>query len=296
MSNHRLLIVYAHPDDESFGAGGLIAKYVAQGAKVSLVCATDGDMGTIPDAMQGQYDTVRKLRLAELDCAAEKLGFTRVVKLGYKDSGMMGAESTNDPDCLWYQWNHHPDDVTRRVVEAIREIRPQAILTFNKYGGYGHPDHIAIQRATAEAFRLAGDPDYLISGQQPYIPQKLYYSSIPGKLLKLVLFVMKLRRRDVRHVGVNNDIDFEAILDHVEPIHTLVNIADYLVDWDEASACHASQGGGRGFFGRFPMWLRRIVTGQQGFTRVYPIPMQGRVDERDLFENVSADEPVPEQA
>src|SRR5688572_28345093 len=130
MANRRLLISYARPDDESFGSGGLIAKYVAEGVDVYLICATDGDMGTIPDEMKGQYATVRELRLSELDCANDVLGFKKVFKLGYKDSGMMSDTSINDPACLWSNWQTNPDSVTRRVVEVIREIKPHVIVPF----------------------------------------------------------------------------------------------------------------------------------------------------------------------
>ena len=87
----RLLIAYAHPDDESFGSGGLIAKYVAEGAQVGYICATNGDMGTIPLAMREQYSEVSEVRLAELDCAAQVLGLDPVYRFGYKDSGMMNS-------------------------------------------------------------------------------------------------------------------------------------------------------------------------------------------------------------
>src|SRR5688572_14397687 len=78
MSDRRLLLVFAHPDDESFGMGGTIAKYVAQGVDVYYLCATNGDVGTIPDEMKGAYPTIKELRLAELDCASKKLGFKQV--------------------------------------------------------------------------------------------------------------------------------------------------------------------------------------------------------------------------
>jgi LmbE family N-acetylglucosaminyl deacetylase len=290
MAQRRLLISYAHPDDESFGNGGLIAKYVAEGVDVYLICATDGDMGSIPDEMKGLYATVRELRLAELDCANDVLGFKKIFKLGFKDSGMMGDSSINDPACLWYQWQNNPDDVTRCVVEAIREVKPHVIVTFNKYGGYGHPDHIAIQGATTKAIDLAADANYLTEGQEAYQAQKLYYSSIPGFFLKLLLFTMRLQGKDVRKMGTNQDIDFIKIVENIEPIHAEVPIADFLEKWDEASACHKSQGGGTAWFGRFPMWLRRIIQGKQGFTRVYPAPQNNRVDEQDLFQNVKFEE------
>lgn len=290
MANYRLLLALAHPDDESFGSGGLISKYVAEGVDVYLICATDGDMGTIPEDMRGQFDSVRELRLSELECASKKLGFKEVFTYGYKDSGMMGAESTKDPACLWSQWNNTPEAVTRRVVETIREVRPQVVLTFNRYGGYGHPDHIAIQRATTHAVALSSDPSFSTDGLEPYAPQKLYYSSIPSRVLKIFLWAMKLRGKDVRRMGVNKDIDFQAIMDHVEPIHATVSIGDYLDEWDEASSCHKSQGGGGGgLIGRFPRWLRRFIAGKQSFTRIYPVPNHNRVDEYDLFTNVSKD-------
>ncbi|MGB7340417.1 MAG: PIG-L family deacetylase [Phototrophicaceae bacterium] len=297
MARKRVLISYAHPDDESFGNGGLIGKYVAEGADVYLICATDGDVGTIPEEMQGQYDTVRELRLSELEAANEILKFKKMFLFHYRDSGMMGSETSEDERSLWATWHREPETVTRRVVEVIREVQPQVIITFNKYGGYGHPDHIAIQQATVQAFDLAGDSNYITDGLQPYQPQKLYYSSIPSAFLKLALFIMKLRRQDTRRMGTNKDIDFDAIIDHIEPTHTQVNIVDYLDVWDAASACHKSQGGGGGgFFGRFPKWLQRMLRGKQGFTRVYPQPTSDRIDETDLFDNVTLDEPVLERA
>ncbi len=286
MSSRRLLISLAHPDDESFGSGGLIARYVAEGAEVSLICATNGERGTVKPEFLDGYDSIAALRLAELECASQVLGFKHVVKLGYKDSGMMGSETSNDADCLWQA---QQDEVTRRVVEVIRDLKPQVILTFNRYGGYGHPDHIAIQRATTDAFKLAGDRSF-DTGQEPYQPQKLYYTSIAERMIRVGVLLTRLRGQDPRHLGRNNDFDLVAILDHIEPTHTLVDVRDYYVLWDQASACHASQIGGGGM--RVPKWTRRWLSPYQGFTRVYPTPSSNRVDEHDLFENVRVDEPV----
>lgn len=291
MAKRRLLISYAHPDDESFGNGGLIAKYVAEGVDVYLICATDGDAGTIPEEMQDQYETVRELRLAELDCAAQTLGLTRVYKFGYHDSGMMQNDQKDQPDALWYNWQHKPDEVLRKVVDVIREVKPHVVLTFDRYGGYGHPDHIAIQQATTRAFELAGDDSY-VTEQPPYQPQKLYYSGIPAAMLRIGLWWLKLRGKDVRRMGVNKDIDFQAIVDHIEPKHASVDISDYLDAWDEASACHKSQGGGR--IHTMPNWLRRILSGRQGLTRIFPEPPRDVVDEHDLFAGVTLAEEEPE--
>lgn len=294
-TNHkpRLLIAYAHPDDESFGLGGLIAKYVAQGVDVYLICATDGDVGTVkPEHMQG-FKTVREVRLAELDKASEILGFKQVYKFGYKDSGMMGSETSQDPVSLWATWQREPETVTRRVVEVLREVRPHVVITFNKYGGYGHPDHIAIQGATTEAFKHVNDPNY-VTGQAPYQPQKLYYSNINRFTIQLAITWMRLRGIDPRKVGVNKDIDIQAILDHIEPSHTRVDIRDFYDQWDAASACHVSQGGGGGGFRVLPKWTRRYLAPYQTFTRIYPTPSHAKIDEHDMFVNVTLDEPAAE--
>ncbi len=285
MADRRLLFALAHPDDESFGYGGVIARYVAEGADVFLLCSTNGEVGTVAPEFLNGYDSVAALRLAELDCAAARLGFAGVFKLGYKDSGMMDSETSRDPAC---SWQAPPEELARRTVEVIRRARPQVIVTFNKYGGYGHPDHIAIQRATTAAFELAGDPAYLTPGLEPYRPQKLYYSSIPTLMLRLSIARMRLAGKDPRRVGRNNDIDLLAILDYVEPVTTMVNLRDYLAAWDAASACHASQLGGG--FVRIPLFARRLLAAGQGFTRVYPPPARpGIIDEHDLFAGVVPD-------
>lgn len=292
MSKRRLLISLAHPDDESFGLGGLISRYVDEGVEVYLICATNGDAGVVPEGMLNGHKSPSELRLAELDCATSTLGLTEVFTYGYKDSGMMGSTANQDRECLWYGWQNSPEEVTGRVVETIRKVKPQVVITFNRYGAYGHPDHIAIQRATVEAFTLAADGSYVTDGLSPHRPQKLYFNSIPTFMLRIGILMMRLQRKDPRKMGANKDIDLVAILDNTEPVHAKVDIADYLDTWEKANACHASQGGGRG--GIVPRWLRRLVRTKQGFTRVIPPPSSDRVDETNLFDGVTLEDPVME--
>ncbi len=284
MSSRRILFSLAHPDDESFGSGGVIARYVSDGAEVSLICATNGDVGTVAPEFMKDYASVADLRQAELDCAAAKLKLKHLVKLGYRDSGMMNSETSRDPRCLW---QIPREQVIRRVVEVIRELRPQVVITFNKYGGYGHPDHIAIQQATVGAFHLAGDASFVTEGLQPYTPQKLYYTSIPRSLMRVGLALTRVRRQDPRKLGRNNDVDMVAILDNAEPIHTRIHISDFYEAWDEASACHASQLGGGA--PRLPLRIRKSLAPYQGFTRVFPVPKNDSVDEYDFFDGVQLD-------
>lgn len=290
----RLLIAYAHPDDESFGLGGLIARCVASGVEVYLICATDGDAGVVrPEFMNG-YTSAAEVRLAELARAAAVLGIRQTFLFHYRDSGMMGAPTNRHPDCLWQRWQNRPDEVIQRVVDVIRQVQPQVVITFNRYGGYGHPDHIAIQRATTEAFHRAGDPA-LITPDPPYQPAKLYYSSIPTAQLRLAIGLLRLRGKDPRRMGRNQDIDLVKVLEHAEPAHTRIAVADYLKIWEAANACHASQLGGR-TTPRLPLWLRRWLYPSQSLTRVVPPWQPGEGIERDLFAGIATAAAEPQRA
>ena len=280
MRRRRLLISYAHPDDESFGLGAAVPKWIDDGVDVYLICATNGDVGTVPEDLQGRYATVADLRLSELACARQYLKFKDVFMLGYRDSGMPGSETSRHPDSLCYLWQHQPERVTEDVLKVMRQVKPQVVVTFNRYGGYGHPDHIAIQRATVRAF------DCLQAESAPngYKPQKLYYAGFPKLTLRLQILMARLKGQNPRHMGRNEDIDIVKILDHIEPVHARIPIADYFDVWEQASRCHASQGGGR--ITRTSRFLRRLLYSKQGFTRVYPRPARDRVDEDDLFADV----------
>ena len=287
MANRRLLISYAHPDDESFGLGAAIAKWVEEGVDVYLICATNGDVGTVPDSMKDQYATVAELRLSELECANKILKFKEIFTLGYRDSGMPGSETSKHPDSLWDQWDKNPERVTDDVVRIIRQIKPHVVITFNQYGGYGHPDHIAIQQATVKAFDCANDPTYETDGLLPFQPQKLYYSAFPKITVQMRIWYTRLRGQDPRQLGVNKDIDIVKILDHIEPIHARIPIADYFDAWDQSSRCHVSQGGGR--ISNTSKWIRHLLYSKQGFTRIYPKPGRDIVDEDSLFTGVTID-------
>lgn len=242
MVRRRLLISYAHPDDESFGLGAAIPKWIDDGVEVFLICATNGDVGHVPEALRGRFATVAELRLSELACARQYLKFKDVFMLGYRDSGMPGSETASHPDCLAYRWRHHPEQVAERVAEVMRQAQPQVVITFNRYGGYGHPDHIAIQRATSRAFeRLRAEA----ASGDAYAPQRLYYAAYPRMSLRMRIWKARLKGQDPRRMGINQDVDTLKSLSHIEPVHARIPIAPYLDIWEQASRCHASQGGGR---------------------------------------------------
>jgi LmbE family N-acetylglucosaminyl deacetylase len=282
-----MLLVFAHPDDESFGMGGTIARYANQGVEISLVCSTNGDVGTVsPERLNG-YESIADLRLAELHCAANTLGMKEVITYGYCDSGMMGSPENKNPDCLWQA---DPAVVEGRLVADIRRIRPHVIVTFDPYGGYGHPDHIFMHRATTSAFHKAGDPscypEQIAGGLEPYQPKKLYYTIFPRNQLRMMVLMTRLRGQDPRHLGVNRDLDLQAALDNSLPSNTRINISGYLEQWDAASNCHASQANPRQQRGPMAL-LRRLISRTQEFARVFPEPKPGDPVERDLFAGVA---------
>jgi N-acetyl-1-D-myo-inositol-2-amino-2-deoxy-alpha-D-glucopyranoside deacetylase len=275
----RLLAVFAHPDDETFGAGGTLALYARRGAEVHLVCATRGEVGEAPPDLKG-FPDVGSMREAELRCAAGILGLADIRFLGYRDSGMPGS-----PD------NFHPKafaaaplaETARAVARIIREVRPQVVVTFDPIGGYRHPDHIAAHRATVEAFRLAADPECVLDGAKPYSSQKLYFHTFPHAFLRWGVRLLRLLGRDPSHFGKNRDIDLAALVNVDYPIHAKIDIGPVLETKQEASACHSSQGGGG--MASSQLWITRLFGASESFTRAYPLPPPARL-ERDLFEGV----------
>jgi LmbE family N-acetylglucosaminyl deacetylase len=287
----RMLIVTAHPDDESFAMAGSIARYVSEGVDVHLICATNGDVGEVaPEFMEG-YESVAELRLAELNCAAETLGFSGLTLLGYRDSGMADTEDNRHPDSLC---SASLDEVTGRITRIIRELRPQVVVTFDPYGGYGHPDHIAVHDATVRAFDAAGNPDQypdqLADDLLPYRPQKLYYHTFDRRLVTLTVNLMPLFGTDPERMGKNGDINFREIVAHSYPIHARIDTRMVSEQAQQARECHASQLGGL----TRPGLLQRLMALFQNqhvdtYMRAYPPVNGSRVRERDLFEDVVMD-------
>ncbi len=274
-----LLSVLAHPDDESFGMGGTLAYYAEQGADVHLVCATRGEVGEVsPEFLEG-YESIADLREAELRCAASHLGIQEIHLLDYRDSGMPGTQHNDHPRALIAQ----PQDmVIREVVDIIRTVKSEVVLTFDPIGGYRHPDHIYMHEVTKAAFHTAGAHES--EGEfPPYQPQKLYYHTISKRYLKFMVWMLKLVGKDPSQYGKNNDIDLEELVSVQFPTHARIDYRSVADRKKAASACHASQGSS-GLMRKVFDWVFRFLglRGEDQFMRAYPEPQQG-VLERDLF-------------
>jgi N-acetyl-1-D-myo-inositol-2-amino-2-deoxy-alpha-D-glucopyranoside deacetylase len=157
----RLLLVHAHPDDESIGTGATMAKYAAEGVQVTLVTCTLGELGEIipPSLAQlaaDKEDRLGEYRIGELAAACDVLGVTDHRFLGglgrWRDSGMMGTPANDDPRCFW---RADVDEAAAALLGIIREVQPQVLVTYDANGLYGHPDHIQAHRVAWRAFELA---------------------------------------------------------------------------------------------------------------------------------------------
>jgi len=279
-----LLAALAHPDDESFGAGGTLALYAQRGVQVHLVCATRGEAGQVSaECLQG-FDSVADLRVSELRCAAGILGLAGVHFLDYRDSGMSGSSDNQHPQALAAA---PVEEVAQRMVHFIRLLHPQVIITNDPIGGYKHPDHIAIHKATTKAFHLASDPAFVdVDGLPPYQPQKLYYQVFSKGALRLAVKILPLLGRDPRHFGRNGDIDIQALVEEGNfPIHARIDFRTVAEKREAAAACHASQLDGgpprRGLLG----WIWRLFGDVEQYMRAYPPPEPG-LREKDLFAGV----------
>ncbi len=287
MPDKTLLFIGAHPDDESFGPGATLAHYAQTGVKVYYACATRGEAGTIdPQFFMSTLMTTGDVRWAELECAGKALGLAGIFHLGYRDSGMGGSPDNKHPQALV---NAPLDDVAGRIIKIIRELKPQVVLTHDPCGDYGHPDHVAVHKATVEAFHAAGDSNRYPGSGTPFQPQKLYFTVFPRALIKLAVRVLPLLGQDPKHFGRNKDIDLTALSGECLPVHAAIKLDKAaLAARDKASACHRSQlagGGGPPRRGLLRL-LERLTGRRDSFTRAYP-PATGWQRETDLFEGIN---------
>jgi N-acetyl-1-D-myo-inositol-2-amino-2-deoxy-alpha-D-glucopyranoside deacetylase len=185
-----MLLVHAHPDDETINNGATMARYVAEGASVTLLTCTLGEEGEIlvPELEQlaaDQADQLGGYRIGELRAAMAALGVTDFRFLGgagrYRDSGMMGTPANGHARAFW---NADLDEAVAHAVSVVREVRPQVVVTYDENGGYGHPDHIQAHRVAMGAVEKAADPTYRPELGEPWDVAKVYWSCVPRSVLQ----------------------------------------------------------------------------------------------------------------
>jgi N-acetyl-1-D-myo-inositol-2-amino-2-deoxy-alpha-D-glucopyranoside deacetylase len=186
----RLLLVHAHPDDETITSGVTMARYVAEGASVTLLTCTLGEEGEVlvPELAQlaaDQADQLGGYRIGELRAAMAELGVSDTRFLGgagrWRDSGMMGTPANEHPRAFW---NADLDEAVAQAVAVVREVRPQVVVTYDENGGYGHPDHIQAHRVAMGAVDAAADPAYRPDLGPAWSVAKVYWSAVPRSVMQ----------------------------------------------------------------------------------------------------------------
>jgi N-acetyl-1-D-myo-inositol-2-amino-2-deoxy-alpha-D-glucopyranoside deacetylase len=281
----RLLLVHAHPDDESINNGATMAAYVARGAQVTLVTCTRGEEGEIllPELAHlasDKEDGLGAHREIELAAAMKELGVSDFRFLGaperkWRDSGMIGTPQNERPDVFW---NSDLDEAARYLERVIHEIKPHVLITYDENGGYGHPDHIKAHRVAMRASELARTNGWDI--------KKIYWNTIPVSVIEEGIEAMKGTGVDFFGVEKAEDFPFAAP-DHL--VTTVFNGDDYVEQKMAAMRAHPTQIAVDGPFFALSNNLGSRVWGREFYRLVHgeksaPFDDAGR--ELDLFAGV----------
>jgi LmbE family N-acetylglucosaminyl deacetylase len=215
-SKYHMLVFFAHPDDEAFSCGGVMALNRQRGIHTTLVCATKGEAGEISSPELADAPTLGLVREQELREAARHMGVDDLYFLGYRDSGMAGTPENQHPQAYT---NASAAAVVPRLVRFIRSIRPQVIITFDPTGGYGHPDHIAIHHHTIAAFHAAADPAYAPELGEPWQTQRIFYPAFRPEMFEALVEQLIAQGIEPPSWGEGGEIDVT-----IQPTHACIDI------------------------------------------------------------------------
>jgi len=261
----KLMCILAHPDDESLGMGGTLAKYAAEGIETYLVTATRGERGWFGDEKDNPgMDALGKMREAELHNAAKALGIREVNFLDYIDGDLDQA---------------NPTEATAKIVEHIKRVRPDVVITFDPNGAYGHPDHIAICQFTTAAILAAADPGFSNTYTSHRV-SKLYYMAWPkGKFDAYESVFGKLTMNVDNNIRVTTPWADWAV----------TSIVDTATHWDtvwKAVSSHKTQLVAYGQLEHLSPEHHKALWGTQEYYRTLSLVNGGRTRETDLFEGL----------
>jgi LmbE family N-acetylglucosaminyl deacetylase len=261
------MCVLAHPDDESLGTGGILAKYAAEGIKTYLVTATRGERGWLGDpAAYPGPKALGRIREAELYAAAGVLGLQEIAFLDYMDGELDQVD---------------PGGAIAKIVDHLRRVRPQVVVTFDPTGVYGHPDHIAISQFTTAAVVAAADPGY--AEAQPWPPHRV------SKLYYFAAIAQKIAAYQAAFGELAMGVDGVQRLASVwEPwaITTRIETGAYWRRVWEAIACHRSQLPSYEALMNLSETERQNLWGTETYYRALSLVNGGRAIEQDLFQGL----------
>jgi N-acetyl-1-D-myo-inositol-2-amino-2-deoxy-alpha-D-glucopyranoside deacetylase len=275
----RMLLVHAHPDDESITTGATMAKYVAEGAHVTLVTCTLGEEGEVIPAELAHLaadrdDTLGAHRVGELAAAMAELGVTDHRFLGgagrYRDSGMMGAPTNDRAGCFW---RADLDEAAAHLVAVVREIRPQVLVTYDPNGGYGHPDHIQAHRVAMRAAELAADPAFRPDLGAAHTVGRVLWTCVPRSVIQGAFERLRAADREFPFPSIASADDIPGVVDDAEVAFT-VDGGGYAERKEAALRAHFTQIAVDG-----PIFALSNELGQPVFSVEHFRPARGPVDQ-----------------
>jgi len=268
-TNLKLLVIFAHPDDESMGMGGTLAKYSAEGVETYYVCASRGEQGWFgPEEQNPGPDRLGQIRKEELENAVKELGLRGLYFLDYMDG---------DVD----QANH--EEAVCKIVTHIRRIQPQVVVTFPPDGNYGHPDHIVIGQFTSAAIICAADSSYEApENLPPHRVSKLYYMVDGENYINLIAPFMSEMEFPVVDNQLRGEIPWKEWM-----ITTRIEMAEHCHAALRAIRCHQSQLPSLGALSEIRTDAATAVLAMQGtFFRAFSMVNGDREVESDLFSGI----------
>jgi LmbE family N-acetylglucosaminyl deacetylase len=265
----KLMLILAHPDDESLGMGSTAARYAAEGVEVHLLTATRGERGWPGDeASNPGLTELGKIREQELMAAARALGIKSVSFLDYIDGDLDQAPI---------------EKIIPEIVSHVRRIKPQVVISFGPDGGYGHPDHIAICQFTTTALVRSCDSTFADpSGLPPHCVSKLHYMAVLAEEYELYEQIFGAL---VMHI---DGVERRAVPQLEWMITTRIDTANYWRTVKDAVACHRSQLPGYDSLLALPDETLRHLWREKDYCRAYSTVNGGRKLETDLFEGISS--------
>lgn len=277
--DHGLMAVHAHPDDECIATGGVLLRAHADGIRTCVVTCTGGELGEIvgagmdPDEVRPRLAEVRRGELTE---ALRLLHAGTPRFLGYRDSGMLGTEGNDDPRSFW----RAPfDEAVGRLVAQIREFRPTVLVTYDAFGGYGHPDHVQSHRVSVVAVAAAAVEMLFGEAGEPWRVPRVYLHTIPRSFVAMA-------NRELAARGLPSPFgqdEAPPIGTPDELITTVVDVSEHLAQKMAALRAHRSQVGEDSFFLNMPDELNLLAFGTESFVRHGSDVAAGDGVETDLF-------------
>lgn len=278
MPDLALLGVFAHPDDEQI-MSGVFAKAAAEGIRTGLICATRGELGEIASPELATPDNLGYVRENELRAACAVIGVKQLWFLDYRDSGMMGTPGNDDVSSFYRVGD---EEALGKIVKIIREFKPTVMVTFDPTGGYGHPDHLVINRLCLEAFQAAGDPTMYPEAGAAWQASRLYYAGFLRSQTSQFGKILAELGLESGFGIMDRDPDKFGLDDRT--VTNKVDVSDWLAVKEKSLRRHRTQNNPNSVLNKLPKGLMDKMRSTENYALAAGVPVPDTEEaQNDLF-------------